>query len=112
MLQNSMHGNELNQQVQSEQQHARAIQEYAEIVVRDAEVQMQQSWSYWTVSGEEIKFTETELGSGTYGTIKVATFRRSQVATKCYHQILSNHNLATVFSVMRSPWPVIFSTLI
>lgn len=46
------------------------------------------------VSSDEIEFTEIELGTGAYGTVIVATFRGSQVAAKCYHQILlSDHNL-------------------
>ena len=85
---------ELSHQLQLEQQRAHAIQEHADIVTRDAEAQLRQSQSYWMISRDEIEFTETVLGTGAYGTVKVATFRGSQVAVKCYHQILlSDHNL-------------------
>ena len=68
--------------------------DYAEVRTRDAETQLQQLQSQWIIPRDEIELTGRELGTGAYGTVKVATFRGCRVAAKCYHQILlSERNL-------------------
>ena len=89
--------NQLRQQLHQEQQRARGLRdrlEYAEVSAREAETQLHQSRSHWVVPKSEIELTDSELGTGAYGTVKVAVFRGSRVAAKCYHQVLlSEHNL-------------------
>ena len=75
------------------QQYQRRV-EYAELRATDAEVQLRESQSHWVVPKDDIELTEESLGTGAYGEVKVALFRGSRVAAKCYHQILlSEHNL-------------------
>lgn len=65
--------------------------EYAELRAREAEDQETQS--HWIITKSEIELTKDKLGSGAWGEVKVAKFRGSRVAAKCYHQILlSDHN--------------------
>ena len=88
---------QLRQQLHQEQQRAHVLRdrlEYSEVRARDAESQLQESRSHWVVPKSEIELTDNELGTGAYGTVKIASFRGSRVAAKCYHQLLlSEHNL-------------------
>ena len=67
--------------------------EYAEFRAREAEAQLHELQSHWIIPARDINLTEEKLGTGAYGEVKVATFRETRVAAKCYHQILiSEHN--------------------
>ena len=68
--------------------------QFAEVRARDAEEQLHQSQSFWRIPRQEIELTNEKLGKGAWGKVKVALFRGSRVAAKCYHQILlSEHNI-------------------
>ena len=85
---------EQQQQHQQEYQRAQDRVEHAEVRAREAEAQLHQVQSHWVIPRNEIELTEEILGHGAYGEVKVAKFRGTLVAAKCYHQILlSEHNL-------------------
>ena len=59
-----------------------------------AEHQVQQFERQWRVSKEEITLTRTKLGSGAWAEVKIAEFRGTRVAAKCFHSlIVSDYNL-------------------
>ena len=61
---------------------------------REAEDQLQEVQSHWIIPRSEIELTKEKLGKGAWGKVKVAMFRGTRVAAKCFHQILlSEHNL-------------------
>ena len=61
---------------------------------REAEAQLHEVQSHWIIPKSEIELTKEKLGNGAWGEVKVAKFRGTRVAAKCYHQILlSEHNL-------------------
>ena len=61
---------------------------------REAEAQLHEVQSYWIIPINEIELTTETLGQGAWGEVKIAKFRGTCVAAKCYHQILlSEHNL-------------------
>ena len=61
---------------------------------REAEAELHEVQTYWIIPRSEIELTEEMLGQGAWGNVKVAKFRGTRVAAKCYHQILlSEHNL-------------------
>lgn len=69
---------QLSQQLQLEQQRSR---------------QLAQQESHWIVQRHEIMLTREKLGKGAWGKVKVAMFRGSRVAAKCFHQlIISDYN--------------------
>ena len=88
---------QLNQQLlQQHQRVADALRrlEYSEIRAVEAESRLQEYQSRWLVTRNEIELTDNSLGVGAYAEVKVAKFRGSRVAAKCYHKILlSEHNL-------------------
>ena len=69
--QQAMH---LAQQLQQEQQRSHQLQK---MLQRE-----------WIVSRDEILLTKEKLGAGAWGEVKVAVFRGSQVAAKCFHQVI------------------------
>ena len=85
---------QLSQQLQQEQQQSRKRVEYSEVRAREAEAQLHEVQSHWIIPKSEIELTKEKLGKGAWGKVKVANFRGTRVAAKCYHQILlSEHNL-------------------
>ena len=112
MIQHVQREQQLSQQLQQEhqqvlQQHQQVLQqhkqecqrfrervEYAEVRAREAEAQLHQVQSHWVIPRSEIELTKEKLGKGAWGKVKVAKFRGTRVAAKCYYQILlSEHNL-------------------
>ena len=50
---------------------------------------------HWVINKDEVILTETELGRGSFATVKVGIFRGLRVAVKSLHTIIiSNYNLA------------------
>ena len=50
---------------------------------------------HWVINKDEVTLTEEELGTGSYATINVGTFRGLRVAVKSLHTIIiSDYNLA------------------
>ena len=85
---------QLSQQVQQEHQRSQERVEYAEVRTREAEAQLQEVQSHWIIPKSEIELSEETLGQGAWGNVKVAKFRGTRVAAKCYYRILlSEHNL-------------------
>ena len=71
----------LTQQLHQEQQRSHQLQN------------MLLAESHWTVSRDEILITNEHLGRGAWGEVKVASFRGSRVAAKCFHSlIISDYN--------------------
>ena len=66
----------------------------ADTLAQRAEHQIQQFERQWRVSKEEITLTSTKLGSGAWAEVKIAEFRGTRVAAKCFHSlIVSDYNL-------------------
>ena len=63
---------------------------------RQAEALVQQSHqeSHWAVQQREIELTEEEMGKGGWAAVKVANFRGTRVAAKCFYQeiLVSRYN--------------------
>ena len=63
---------------------------------RQAEALVQQSHqeSHWAVQRREIELTEEEMGKGGWAAVKVANFRGTRVAAKCFYQeiLVSRYN--------------------
>ena len=63
---------------------------------RQAEALVQQSHqeSHWVVQRREIELTEEEMGKGGWAAVKVANFRGTRVAAKCFYQeiLVSRYN--------------------
>ena len=63
---------------------------------RQAEALVQQSHqeSHWAVQRREIELTEDEMGKGGWAAVKVANFRGTRVAAKCFYQeiLVSRYN--------------------
>ena len=82
------------EQLLQEQQQPRERVEYSEVRAREAEAQLHEVQSHWIIPRSEIELTKEKFGKGAWGKVKVANFRGTRVAAKCYHQILlSEHNL-------------------
>ena len=65
----------------------------------DSVVQQSQQESHWLVQQREIELTEEEKGRGGWAAVKVATFRGTRVAAKCfYQQILVSHYNRQLFN--------------
>ena len=60
----------------------------------EAVVQQSQQESHWLVQRREIELTEEEMGRGGWAVVKVANFRGTRVAAKCFYQqiLVSRYN--------------------
>ena len=60
----------------------------------EAVVQQNQQESHWMVQWREIELTEEERGRGGWAVVKVANFRGTRVAAKCFYQqiLVSRYN--------------------
>ena len=74
----------LERQLHEVEQRARESERRA----RQAEtiVQQSQQESHWLVQRREIELTEEEMGRGGWAVVKVANFRGTRVAAKCFYQ--------------------------
>ena len=70
---------------------------------------------HWVVKREEVKMTTKEMGSGSWGVVKMAEFRGLPVAAKCLHKtIISRYNRQlfrremTISAKLRHPNLVLF----
>ena len=82
------------------QNYRRQLQEKSRELCRlqsqDAVYQQQVlTGDYWVINKDEVILTREKLGSGSYATVNVGTFRGLRVAVKSLHNvIISNYNLA------------------
>ena len=60
----------------------------------EAPVQQSQQESHWLIQPREIELTEEEKGRGGWAAVKVANFRGTRVAAKCFYQqiMVSRYN--------------------
>ena len=78
-------------QTQAQEATARAQQHTME--AREADERLQEIDSHWVVRQNEIQLTTEELGRGGWAAVKVAVFRGTRVAAKCFfQQIVSQYN--------------------
>ena len=88
---------DLQQRTTAVERHLHEVEQRAresERRARQAEaiVQQSQQESHWLFERREIELTEEERGRGGWAVVKVANFRRTRVAAKCfYQQILVSH---------------------
>ena len=76
----------------------------------EAHVQQSQQESHWLVQRREIELTEEEKGRGGWAVVKMANFRGTRVAAKCfYQQILVSRYNRQLFNRERT-WPLVFAT--
>ena len=65
--------------------------------VAEAQRRKEEEEPYWTVQRNEIELT-SQVGTGTWGEVKIAKFRGSRVAAKCFkHLIISDYNRLLYF---------------
>ena len=97
---------DLQQRVHTAEQHTIAVERHlhdieqrsreSERRARQAEAVVQQSQqeSHWLVQQREIELTEEERGRGGWAVVKVANFRGTRVAAKCFYQqiLVSRYN--------------------
>ena len=75
-------------------QDAERRAEEAERRARDARQGASEGEPSWVVQRDEINLTDTELGRGAWGAVRVAELRGVQFAAKCLHTlIVSDYNL-------------------
>ena len=74
-------------------QEATARAQQYEMEAREADERLQEIDSHWVVRQNEIQLTTEELGRGGWAAVKVAVFRGTRVAAKCFfQQIVSPYN--------------------
>ena len=97
---------DLHQRAHDAEQRTTAVERYLHEVeqrareterrARQAEAVVQQSQqeSHWLVQRREIELTEEERGRGGWAVVKVANFRGTKVAAKCFYQqiLVSRYN--------------------
>ena len=97
---------EIEQRSRNAEQHTTAVERHlheaerrareSERRARQAEILVQQSQqeSHWLVQRREIELTEEERGRGGWAVVKVANFRGTRVAAKCFYQqiLVSRYN--------------------
>ena len=67
--------------------------ELSEERARETDERLQQAEAQWAVQRDDIDLTEEEVGRGGWAAVKVAVFRGTRVAAKCfYRQIVTHHN--------------------
>ena len=67
--------------------------ELSEQRARETDERLQQAEAQWAVQRNDIDLTEEEVGRGGWAAVKVAVFRGTRVAAKCfYRQIVTHHN--------------------
>ena len=86
--------NTRTQDLQRRVQDAEHRAEEAERRARDARQGASEGEPSWVVQRDEINLTDTELGRGAWGAVRVAELRGVQFAAKCLHTlIVSDYNL-------------------
>ena len=85
---------ELQQQLE---QSAQQLEE-KEAQLEEKEAQLEEQDSAWVVNGNEIRMTETFLGNGGYGEVRVAQFRGLRVAAKSLHRVILSPYNRQIFS--------------
>ena len=64
----------------------------------EAEAEARELGLQWVVQREEIQFTNEELGRGGWGVVKVANFRGTRVAAKCFYSELSSDYYLSMYN--------------
>ena len=78
---------------QTQAQEATARAQHHAMEAREADERLQEIDSHWVVRQNEIQLTTEELGRGGWAAVKVAVFRGTRVAAKCFfQQIVSQYN--------------------
>lgn len=76
-----------NQRAEAAERQARISRGRAE----EAEAELRKLGNQWIIQRDEIQVTDVELGRGGWGAVKIANFRGSQFAAKCFYEEL-NYN--------------------
>ena len=86
--------NTQTQDLQRRVQDAEHRAEEAERRARDTRQGASEGEPSWVVQRDEINLTDTELGRGAWGAVRIAELRGAQFAAKCLHTlIVSDYNL-------------------
>ena len=84
----------ITQEVSRREEAERQVQLH-ESRANEAEADVMDMETHWVVQREEIELTDTELGRGGWGVVKVANFRGIRVAAKCFYpQLTSDYYLS------------------
>ncbi|XP_019862775.1 PREDICTED: uncharacterized protein LOC109591491, partial [Amphimedon queenslandica] len=79
---------EREKQFQEREQELQQQLEQSAQQLEEKDRQLEEQESAWVVNGDEIRMTETVLGNGGYGEVRVATFRGLRVAAKSLHRVI------------------------
>ena len=89
---------ERERQFQEREQELQQQLEQTQQQLEDKEAQLEEQQSAWVVNGDEIRMTETLLGNGGYGEVRVVQFRGLRVAAKSLHRVILSPYNQQVFS--------------
>ena len=89
---------ERERQFQEREQELQQQLEQSAQQLEEKEAQLEEQQSAWVVNGDEIRMTETLLGNGGYGEVRVAQFRGLRVAAKSLHRVILSHYNRQIFS--------------
>ena len=89
---------ERERQFQEREQELQQQLEQSAQQLEEKDRQLEEQESAWVVNGDEIRMTETVLGNGGYGEVRVATFRGLRVAAKSLHRVILSPYNRQIFS--------------
>ena len=89
---------ERERQFQEREQELQQQLEQSAQQLEEKEAQLEEQQSAWVVNGDEIRMTETLLGNGGYGEVRVAQFRGLRVAAKSLHRVILSPYNRRIFS--------------
>ena len=89
---------ERERQFQEREQELQQQLEQSAQQLEEKEAQLEEQQSAWVVNGDEIRMTETLLGNGGYGEVRVAQFRGLRVAAKSLHRVILSPYNRGIFS--------------
>ena len=89
---------ERERQFQEREQELQQQLEQSAQQLEEKEAQLEEQQSAWVVNGDEIRMTETLLGNGGYGEVRVAQFRGLRVAAKSLHRVILSPYNQRIFS--------------
>ena len=89
---------ERERQFQEREQELQQQLEQSAQQLEEKEAQLEEQQSAWVVNGDEIRMTETLLGNGGYGEVRVAQFRGLRVAAKSLHRVILSPYNRQIFS--------------
>ena len=82
---------------QAEEEKKREIAKF-KVIATDAEDKLKKIETQWIIKKEEIQVSRHELGRGGWAVVKIAEFRGTKVAAKCFYRELSSKYYEQMFA--------------